>query len=115
MDLNNAVGFFDASCEKCGKRIGWCGKLKDRPPCPRCGKVVETIVLSADEKRLIDGDAFCKVQTLYFKDQPRFSQSEQVFIRKMYRMGKDHEAYSAVQRASIDRLYKTFNKEVSHG
>jgi len=28
--------FYDATCEKCGKRIGWFGELKDRPPCPKC-------------------------------------------------------------------------------
>jgi DNA-binding transcriptional regulator YiaG len=33
------TGMFDVTCEKCGKRFGWGGKLTDRPPCPvaHCG------------------------------------------------------------------------------
>lgn len=27
----------DATCPKCGKRIGWCGEMGDRPACPKCG------------------------------------------------------------------------------
>lgn len=29
--------FYDASCDKCGRRFGWQGELTDRPNCPRCG------------------------------------------------------------------------------
>lgn len=29
-------GFYDATCTKCRKRFGWCGELKDKPPCPKC-------------------------------------------------------------------------------
>ena len=30
-------GFFDASCSKCGRHIGWCGGILDKPPCGSCG------------------------------------------------------------------------------
>lgn len=26
----------DVSCEKCGRRFGWFGLVKDQPRCPRC-------------------------------------------------------------------------------
>ena len=26
----------DVACEKCGRRIGWRGRMADRPACPRC-------------------------------------------------------------------------------
>ncbi len=29
--------FNDATCPKCGKRIGWVGNLRDKPACPKCG------------------------------------------------------------------------------
>lgn len=31
------MSFIDATCLKCGKRIGWQGTLLDRPSCPKCG------------------------------------------------------------------------------
>lgn len=34
-------GFMDATCEKCGKRIGWFGNLSDRPPCSGCGHAID--------------------------------------------------------------------------
>ena len=38
--------FFDATCDKCGARFGWCGEATDRPPCPRCGATVPASVLA---------------------------------------------------------------------
>lgn len=31
------VCMIDVQCP-CGKRFGWSGRFRDRPPCPRCGK-----------------------------------------------------------------------------
>jgi hypothetical protein len=44
------MGFFDATC-KCGKRIGWSGEYKDRPPCPKCGAPAPE--LDPEEERAI--------------------------------------------------------------
>lgn len=38
LDLDTAVGFFDARCGKCNAHIGWSGRYADRPPCQRCAK-----------------------------------------------------------------------------
>lgn len=32
------AGFYDITCPKCGRRIGWSGELKDQPVC-KCGYV----------------------------------------------------------------------------
>jgi len=40
IDLAQIVGFFDVQCGACGRRFGWHGRLVDRPPCPRCGRLV---------------------------------------------------------------------------
>lgn len=45
----------DASCPKCGKRFGWCGKLTDMPNCPRCGREPDRAKLAADQAEM---DAF---------------------------------------------------------
>jgi DNA-binding XRE family transcriptional regulator len=49
----------DATCPKCGRRIGWSGKMVDRPKCRRCGhRPPESELAAADlemeefEKRL---------------------------------------------------------------
>lgn len=31
------ASFIDATCTKCGRKYGWCGEMKDRPKCPKCG------------------------------------------------------------------------------
>lgn len=28
----------DGTCRKCGRRMGWTGKLTDKPTCPKCGE-----------------------------------------------------------------------------
>ena len=31
------AAFFDAGCPKCGGKIGWIGRISDKPKCPKCG------------------------------------------------------------------------------
>ncbi len=38
---------FDAACSECGARIGWFGRMKDRPPCPKCGHQLSSKELQA--------------------------------------------------------------------
>lgn len=45
-------GMFDARCQECGKRFGWCGELVDRPPCPRCRHRVSLEDLQVEQARL---------------------------------------------------------------
>ena len=45
-------GNFDATCINCGKRFGWFGELKDKPPCPKCGH--KNILPESEQKRLDD-------------------------------------------------------------
>lgn len=42
------MSFFDARCTKCGARIGWTGKLSDKPPCYKCGH--HDVCTSDDDK-----------------------------------------------------------------
>lgn len=42
---------FDASCG-CGQRIGWAGRLTDRPACPKCGHCPSQAELAAAAARL---------------------------------------------------------------
>lgn len=44
-------GFIDATC-KCGKRIGWCGGMGDRPACPKCGYRPPQAELDASETEM---------------------------------------------------------------
>lgn len=38
MKLPNVRGLFDTTCKFCKHRFGWCGRLVDKPACPKCGK-----------------------------------------------------------------------------
>jgi len=42
----------DASCPKCGRRFGWCGELRDKPPCPRCGHRDDPAELAAAQAKM---------------------------------------------------------------
>lgn len=44
--------FMDATCEKCGRRIGWFGNMVDRPPCERCGHLPEREALEDADAQL---------------------------------------------------------------
>jgi endogenous inhibitor of DNA gyrase (YacG/DUF329 family) len=46
------MAFNDASCPKCGKRIGWVGPLENRPPCPQCGHQVPLDELKRSEEEM---------------------------------------------------------------
>lgn len=46
------MGFHDATCPDCRERIGWFGKLTDKPDCPKCGHKPDKEKLAALEKRL---------------------------------------------------------------
>ena len=42
----------DATCSKCGRRIGWYGTIADRPACPRCGHRPPRAELDAAEAEM---------------------------------------------------------------
>lgn len=44
--------FMDTTCRKCGKRFGWVGNSVDRPPCPKCGGMVDIVALKADDEEI---------------------------------------------------------------
>lgn len=44
--------FMDATCEKCGTRIGWFGNLIDRPPCGNCGHAIDPEELKRSDAEL---------------------------------------------------------------
>ena len=41
--------FMDATCPRCGKRIGWYGDVSDRPPCGGCGHQISPEATAADQ------------------------------------------------------------------
>lgn len=45
--------FIDAACE-CGEMIGWFGRMSDRPPCPKCGMVINQTDADHDQKEIDD-------------------------------------------------------------
>lgn len=44
--------FIDASCRKCGARIGWFGRVMDRPACRRCGDRPDDAELQSDQTEM---------------------------------------------------------------
>ena len=48
------VRVLDARCEKCGKRIGWFGEVKEQPTCGRCGHKPDPAKLKAAQKEMDD-------------------------------------------------------------
>ena len=44
----------DVSCPKCGRKFGWFGTMKDRPPCPRCQHQLPQAELDEAELRMAD-------------------------------------------------------------
>lgn len=42
----------DARCERCGRRYGWCGEMRDQPPCPKCGHRPEQAALDAAQAQM---------------------------------------------------------------
>ena len=103
IDLNKTVGFFDATCPKCKARIGWHGKITDRPPCRQCGHL-ETINIDAEQQRMLNLDYYCKIQTIYFNHYEDLSGSEKIFVRKMYEQYPD-KLYADEQMTSIQRIH----------
>jgi endogenous inhibitor of DNA gyrase (YacG/DUF329 family) len=73
----------DATCPQCGKRIGWAGEPRDRPPCSRCGHKVDPDVLAHDQA-LID-----ELREMTFTDTPetKSGRTEQVWIQDYYEHG----------------------------
>jgi len=47
--MTETVGFIDSVCKKCGKRIGWHGRVVDMPCCPRCGAKPDAAALEHDQ------------------------------------------------------------------
>jgi len=112
MDLSKAVGFFDTRCSKCGARIGWHGKLADRPPCRKCSHI-ETVDLSAEEKALLDGDCYCMIQDLLYEHKSELSESEKTFLINMYKKHQAKEPYNDTQISSIKRIHTRIVKSGS--
>lgn len=46
--------FMDATCKKCGKRIGWFGRAVNMPTCPRCGAEPDRAALERDQTIMDD-------------------------------------------------------------
>lgn len=44
--------FLDGTCTKCGKRIGWCGDMMDKPPCSGCGHQTPKEDLQKEQDKL---------------------------------------------------------------
>lgn len=65
--MSNA--FFDASCRKCKRRIGWTGKVTDQPPCPTCGTEPDRAQLKADQDEI---ESFQKLLAEMKKKNPAF-------------------------------------------
>jgi endogenous inhibitor of DNA gyrase (YacG/DUF329 family) len=67
----------DATCPQCGKRIGWSGEPKDRPPCSRCGHKVDPAVLARDQALIDEG------REMMFANTPetRDGKTRQVWIQ----------------------------------
>lgn len=105
MNVNQITGFFDARCGKCGARIGWYGKLTDRPPCRKCSHV-DTVNLSAEAKALLNGDCFCMIQTLLYEHKNELSETEKTFLVNMYKKHQAKEPYGDAQISSIKRIHK---------
>jgi DNA-binding XRE family transcriptional regulator len=42
----------DVTCPKCGRRIGWCGSMANRPACPACGHRPRQADLDAVEAKM---------------------------------------------------------------
>ena len=108
-DYNNVIGIMDARCSKCGRRIGWHGKLSDRPECPRC-KHTDTVNLSAEAKALLDGECFGMTQTLLYEYKDQLADSEKLFVLNMYKKRKGRESYSDTQISNIKRIYEKLTK-----
>lgn len=52
--MEDVAGFMDASCPRCRRKIGWYGRVVDRPPCPRCGHQIDAATLEHDQAQLND-------------------------------------------------------------
>jgi len=46
------TAFYEATCPKCRKHIGWRGGILDHPPCPRCGHRIDKEVLTKDAAKI---------------------------------------------------------------
>jgi hypothetical protein len=46
------ASFIDVTCPKCGRKHGWLGEMKDRPPCPKCKHQVPYDPNDPDQKEM---------------------------------------------------------------
>ena len=52
--LDNFDAMMDAVCPACSAKIAWHGKVRDRPPCPACGHVMDKAALDKHITTTID-------------------------------------------------------------
>lgn len=98
------TGFFDAICPVCGKRYGWCGRLIDRPACPRCEHNISPQELESDEQQIRQLDMFCIVQRLWYDCKEKMADLEIAFIKNMYFKHRKGIKYNKIQEKNIKRL-----------
>lgn len=50
--MTDSKGFIDAQCPKCRAKIGWYGRVVDRPACHRCGHKPPAADLEHDQAEI---------------------------------------------------------------
>ena len=50
--MSETKAFIDAVCPRCRAKIGWYGRVVDRPACRRCGHTVDRAALEHDQAEM---------------------------------------------------------------
>lgn len=50
--MTDTAAFIDAQCPKCRTKIGWYGRVVDRPACHRCGHRTDAADLEHDQAEM---------------------------------------------------------------
>jgi len=102
IDIEKIVGFFDGRCPKCGKRIGWIGRLEDRPACQQCGDTGDNTP-TQEQQRIAQINA----RILSRFPGNALSETERIFAKNM---ADKTDGYTAKQVANINRIYKSVTR-----
>ena len=82
-----STAMFDATCS-CGRRIGWSGKVTDRPPCPSCGRRPSDVDLERDAKHV--DELFAMLATHPREASPRLIKQMRLFAGLGMRRAAEH-------------------------